>query len=134
MLNACEHHLQKYEILEESTVSDRHIIRRLVRSAQQWEWLRSLHRDHIQGLSGLGTLNTEPGWFEGSSQWGGTDVDPEKLFTEILQAVKNVEDIGEGIEYLIRETSSLIQTVSGREKTLDSQPNMAHIQADFELD
>ena len=107
----CEHHLQKHEILEESTVSDRHIIRRLARSAQQWERLRSLHRDHIQGLWGLGTLNTEPGWFEGSSQWSGTDVDPEKLFTEILQAVENLEDIGEGIEYLIRETNLLIQTV-----------------------
>ena len=120
-LNARDH-LQKHEILEESSVSDRHIIRRLARNAQQWELLRSLHRDHIQGLSGLGTLNTEPGWFEGSSRWSGTDVDPGQLYTEVLQALKNLEDISEGIEYLIRETSLLIQTVSERKKTRIPSP------------
>ena len=119
-LNSHEYYLQKHEILEESSVSDRHIIRRLARNAQQWERLRSLHRDHLQGLSGLGALKTEQSWFEGSSQWGGTDVDPERLFIEILEAVKNLERIGEGIEYLIRETSSLIQTVSRREKAHNS--------------
>ncbi|KAG0633111.1 hypothetical protein HOY80DRAFT_660734 [Tuber brumale] len=97
----------KHEILEESTVNDRQIIRRLARNAQQWERLRSLHRDHLRGLSGLETLSTEERWFAGSDDEGRTTI-----FSNILEAVKNLEDVGEGIEYLIRETNSLIQTTS----------------------
>lgn len=88
-------------------MNDRQIIRRLARNAQQWERLRSLHRDHLRGLSGLETLSTEERWFAGSDDEGGT-----AIYSDILEVVKSLEDVGEGIEYLIRETNSLIQTVS----------------------
>jgi len=88
-------------------VNDRQIIRRLARNAQQWERLRSLHRDHLRGLSGLETLGTEERWFAGSDDEGGA-----AIYSDILEVVKSLEDVGEGIEYLIRETNSLIQTVS----------------------
>ncbi|CUS12313.1 unnamed protein product [Tuber aestivum] len=97
----------KHEILGESTVNDRQIIRRLARNAQQWERLRSLHRDHLQGLSGLETLSTEARWFAGSDDEGGV-----ATYSNILEAVKSLEDIGGRIEHLVQETNSLIQTTS----------------------
>ena len=120
-------HAQKHEILEESTVNDRQIIRRLARNAQQWERLRTLHRDHLQGLSGLETLSTEGRWFAGSDDESGT-----AIYSSILEVVKNLEDVGEGIEYLIRETNSLIQTVSG-ETALDFVWIFGNIPSDVEF-
>lgn len=128
VINLNVHAAQKHEILEESTVNDRQIIRRLARNAQQWERLRTLHRDHLQGLSGLETLSTEGRWFAGSDDESGT-----AIYSSILEVVKNLEDVGEGIEYLIRETNSLIQTVSG-ETALDFVWMFGNIPSDVEFD
>ena len=108
-------------------MNDRQIIRRLARNAQQWDRLRGLHRDHLQGLSGLQTLSTEARWFTGSDEEGGT-----AIYSDILAAVKSLEDVGEGIEYLIRETNSLIQTVS-REMPLDFVWIFGNIRTDVEF-
>jgi hypothetical protein len=111
--NPCGYLLQKHEILEESAVSDRQIIRRLARNAQQWEWLRSLHRNHLRGLSRLQTLNTEGCWFERGTVM---DETPEELFSEILEAVRDLELVEKEIEYLIKLGNQLIDSDGKWEK------------------